>query len=142
MATAVIVFLENGNGPLFPTIGTTLLAVGASALILCIVRDLPEAQRFKSPILCFFGHTSYCVYLTHLTVLGLMHGGILGTRPDLATIPQLLVTLAALPITVLVGWVLYRLVEVPSMNFGRRWTWSKERRGDKTEGGSLSMAPA
>ena len=74
MATALIVIVENGDGPLFPTIGTTLLAIGASALILCIVRDLPEAQRFKSPILCFFGHTSYCVYLTHLAVLGLMHG--------------------------------------------------------------------
>jgi peptidoglycan/LPS O-acetylase OafA/YrhL len=145
-ATAVIVFLENGNGPVFPTIGTTLLGIGASALILCIVRDLPEAQRFKSPVLCFFGHTSYCVYLTHLAVLGLMHGGILGTRPDIATLPQLLVTLVALPVAVLTGWVFYKIIEVPSMNFGRRWTWSKERRGDApaggTAGGDVSMAPA
>ncbi len=112
----------------FPTIGTTLLAIGAAGLILSIMRGAPEAKRFESPILCFFGHMSYCIYLTHLAVLGLLHGLLLGATPDMATGQQFLVTVLALPVTVLVGWLLYKAVEEPGLNYGRRWAWSKERR--------------
>jgi peptidoglycan/LPS O-acetylase OafA/YrhL len=63
-----------------------------------------------------------------LAVLGLMHGILLGATPDIATWTQIAVTVAALPIAVLVGWVLYRAVEEPGLNYGRRWAWSKERR--------------
>ncbi len=114
------------DGVLFPTIGTTFIAIGVASLLIAVIRGAPEAQRFTSKFLCFFGHTSYAVYLTHLTVLGLMHGLILGTRPDLATWPQLLVTLASLPVATLVGWLLYKIVEEPCMRYAMRWTWSRD----------------
>ena len=55
-----------------------------------------------------------------------MHGLILGTRPDIATLPQLLVTLAALPVATLVGWLLYKVIEEPCMHYAMRWTWSRD----------------
>jgi peptidoglycan/LPS O-acetylase OafA/YrhL len=112
----------------FPTVGTSLIAIASAGLILAIMRGAPEAKRFESPILCFFGHMSYCIYLTHLAVLGLMHGLILGATPDLATWQQAAVTTLAFPVTVAVGWLLYKAVEEPGLNYGRRWAWSKERR--------------
>jgi peptidoglycan/LPS O-acetylase OafA/YrhL len=118
--------LNGGGGSLFATFGTTVMAIGVACLLLAIMRGAPEAKRFESPVLCFFGHTSYAVYLTHLTVLGVMHGLILGTRPDLATWQQLAVTLAALPVATLVGWLLYKAVEEPCMHAARRWAWSRD----------------
>ena len=83
---------------------------------------------FKSGTLEFFGNNGYCLYLSHLPVLGLMHGVILGTRPDLATPAQWLVTVAALPVCVLVGWGMTRLIEEPLTRYGRTWRWSAEVR--------------
>ena len=66
--------------------------------------------------------------MTHLAVVGLMHGLILGSRPDLTTPAQWAVTLAALPVAVLVGWIGTKLVEEPITAYGRSWKWSKETR--------------
>ena len=66
--------------------------------------------------------------MTHLAVLGLMHGLLLGGRPDLATPAQWAVTLAALPVAVLAGWLGTKIVEEPITAYGRSWRWSKERR--------------
>jgi peptidoglycan/LPS O-acetylase OafA/YrhL len=121
--------IDGADGALFSTVGTTFIAIGAGALLIAIMRGAPEAKRFTSKFLCFFGHTSYAVYLTHLTVLGMMHGLILGTRPDIATWPQVFVTLAALPVATLVGWILYKAVEEPCMHLAMRWTWSREAKG-------------
>jgi peptidoglycan/LPS O-acetylase OafA/YrhL len=61
-------------------------------------------------------------------VLGLMHGLILGTKPDVATPSQWLVTVAALPVCTLVGWGMTRLIEEPITAYGRSWRWSPELR--------------
>jgi len=101
-----------------------LLAIGSTAYLICIVRNLPEARRFQSRTLRFFGDNGYCLYLTHLPVLGLMHGLILGTEPDLVTPFQWMVTFATLPVCVLVGWGMTQLVEAPLTRYGRTWRWS------------------
>jgi peptidoglycan/LPS O-acetylase OafA/YrhL len=113
---------------MFNIAGPALIGVGCAALILGIVRGAPEARRFQSRTLRFFGDNGYCLYLTHLPVLGLMHGLILASPPDLARPVQWLVTLAALPVCVLVGWGMTRLVEEPITAYGRRWRWSAARR--------------
>ena len=100
-----------------------LLGVGLATYLLCIVLDTPEARRYQSGVLQFFGNNGYCLYLTHLPILGLMHGLLLGTTPDLVTPAQWAVTLAALPVCVLAGWGLTRLVEEPLIRFGRTWRW-------------------
>lgn len=117
--------LDNGS---FETIGPLLVAIGCAAFLLTIVLGAPEAKRFHSPVLRFFGDNGYCLYLTHLPVLGLMHGLILGTRPDVATLSQWLVTLAALPVCTLVGWGMTRLIEEPGTGYGRSWRWSSQLR--------------
>ena len=114
---------------LFGVLSPLLVATGCTAFLLCIVLRTPEARRFESGTLQFFGNNGYCLYLSHLPVLGLMHGVILGTRPDLATPAQWLVTVAALPVCVLVGWGMTRLIEEPLTRYGRTWRWSAEVRG-------------
>jgi peptidoglycan/LPS O-acetylase OafA/YrhL len=117
--------LDNGS---FEAVGPLLVAIGCAVFILTIVLGAPEAKRFSSPVLRFFGNNGYCLYLTHLPVLGLMHGLILGTKPDVATPSQWLVTLAALPVCTFVGWGMTRLIEEPITAYGRSWRWSPEMR--------------
>ena len=93
--------------------GFFLVSLGCAAFILGLTLGTPEAKRFTSPTLCFFGNTSYSVYLTHVAILGLMHGLLLGSQPDIASWRQIAVTIAALPVAALVGWIFTKIVEEP-----------------------------
>jgi peptidoglycan/LPS O-acetylase OafA/YrhL len=121
-----------GNGS-FDALGPLLVAIGCAIFILTIVLGAPEAKRFHSPILRFFGNNGYCLYLTHVPVLGLMHGLILGTQPDVATPSQWLVTIVALPVSTLAGWGMTKLIEEPITAYGRAWRWSPERRSQHSK---------
>jgi peptidoglycan/LPS O-acetylase OafA/YrhL len=129
-ACAGLLMVDGGSGSHFRTFGPFVISLGSASFMMAIARGAPEANRLESPFLCFFGTTSYSVYLTHLMVLGLMHGVILGTRPDLGTPAQYAVTVAALPVTVLVGWVVTRLVEAPISAYGRSFKWRMDRPAD------------
>ncbi|MHB8287511.1 MAG: acyltransferase family protein [Caulobacteraceae bacterium] len=124
VALLAAVALRAVSKPVFGVFGPTVVGLGCAAFILCLVLDTPEAARFRSRWLRFFGDNAYCLYLTHLTVLGLMHGLLLGAVPDVATPAQVLVTLAALPVCVLVGWGMTRLIEAPLTRYGGSWRWS------------------
>lgn len=121
--------VDRPDFPVFDVFSRLFASIGCAAYIVAVVRGSPEGERLKSPVLCFFGQTSYAVYLTHLAVLGLMHGLVLGTLPDIATPVQWAITLAALPATVLLGWGVTKLVEEPITAYGRSFAWSKEARG-------------
>ena len=124
LSLAFLGVLAGRRAPAFAVLYPLLTATAAAAFLLSLARGAPEAQRFRSRILCFFGRTSYAVYLTHLPILGLMHGLLLGARPDVATPAQWLVTFASLPLCALAGWLLTLFVEEPITAYGRTWTWS------------------
>jgi len=120
--------LDGAGLHLFDILGRFIVSIACTCYILAVVLDAPEAQRLKSPILGFFGTTSYAVYLTHLAVLGTLHGLILGSAPDVASPAQLAVTVAALPVAILVGWLITKIVEEPITAYGRSFAWSKASR--------------
>jgi peptidoglycan/LPS O-acetylase OafA/YrhL len=130
---AVLCFIDGHPNGLFAVFGTLLLSIASACVILALMYGAPEAKRFENKTLCFFGHTSYTVYLTHLGILGLMHGLILGTVPDLKTWQQVAVTFATLPVAGIVAWIMYRCIELPATDYGRRWRWSKELRAIATD---------
>ena len=119
----------------FDVISPLLIAIGCSAYLLCIFLGTPEAIRYRSRVLQFFGNNGYCLYLTHLPVLGMMHGIFLGSPPDIETPAQWLVTVTALPVCVLVGWGMTKLIEEPLTAYGRRWRWSTDKRSSASTAG-------
>jgi peptidoglycan/LPS O-acetylase OafA/YrhL len=123
--TCLLKLLDGGSGNVFRVLGPLTVSLACAAFLTTLVGGAPEAVRFRSPVLCFFGTTSYAVYLTHMPVLGLMHGLVLGATPDVATPAQWAVTAAALPVCVVIGWLLTRLVEAPISAYGRTWRWSE-----------------
>lgn len=126
-ASALLVLVDPVERRVFDIFGPFLLSVGFASLLLAIVRGAPEARRFESRFLGFFGDISYCVYLTHLMVLGLMHGLILHAKPELGTVTQWLITLAALPVAVGLGWAMTAFIEAPLTTYGRSWRWSDKK---------------
>lgn len=128
VATLVLAHVDGATGQAFYVLSNTTVSAACALYIMAVVRGAPEGKRLESRVLCFFGNTSYSIYLTHLAVLGLMHGLLLGTRPDIATASQVAVTFAALPVAALVGWVFTRLVEEPITRYGRSFKWSEARR--------------
>jgi peptidoglycan/LPS O-acetylase OafA/YrhL len=141
IGAATLKLVDGGTGKLFEIFSFALISVGSASYILSIVRGAPEAKRLESKLLCFFGTTSYSVYLTHLLVLGLLHGLVLGTIPDIATPVQFALTLAALPLSALAGFVMTELVEAPLTRYGRSWAWSRaERPGTSAASSGTALA--
>lgn len=128
LLTGALKLIDGDTGHSFIVLSDATIAAACALYIMAVVRGAPEGKRLESRVLCFFGNTSYSIYLTHLAVLGLMHGLLLGTRPDVGTASQIAVTVAALPLVVLVGWAFTRLVEEPITRYGRSFRWSDARR--------------
>jgi peptidoglycan/LPS O-acetylase OafA/YrhL len=126
LAAIALKLAEGDNYNLFHIVSPLLISTGCACLLMSLVRGAPEAKRYESKFLGFFCYIYYAVYLTHLTVLGLMHNLLLGTAPDIGTPAQIAVTIASIPVTVAVSWLLTRLVEEPITNFGRTFKWSAE----------------
>ena len=133
LAAMVLKLISGENGTAFAAISPLLVSSACASLLMAIARGAPEAKRFQNAVFNFFCTISYAVYLTHLMVLGLMHNLILGTAPDVANLIQVLVTFAAIPVTVGLSYVLTRFVEAPITNFGRSFKWSKEMRTSAKE---------
>jgi len=116
---------------LFQICSPLFMGIGIASFILVLVLGAPEAERFKSRLLQQIGDNTYSLYLVHMPVLGLMHGLILGTRPDVETGAQWAVTLASLPVTAIVSYLMTRYVEMPLTAYGRNWRWSSQMRDGK-----------
>ena len=141
LTVSILRLTDGANGHRFEIFGPLLTSFACAAFLLSLVRGAPEAKRFHSKFLGFFNTTSYAVYLTHLPVLGLMHGLILGRRPDIASPAQWAVTIAALPVCVFVSWLLTAFIEQPITNYGRTWAWSGRPR-DARERNAAVSAPS
>ncbi|NMD07766.1 MAG: acyltransferase [Phyllobacteriaceae bacterium] len=120
--------LMGDDSVLFKITSPLFVSAACASFLMALARGAPEAKNMQNRVYDFFCTISYAVYLTHLIVLGLMHNIILGVAPDIASPQQIAVTLAAIPVTVAVSWILTRYVEMPITNYGRSFKWSKELR--------------
>lgn len=135
----VLKLIDGRTGHLLDVFGMFLVSAGSAAFILAIVRGAPEGKRLHHKAFVFCGNNSYSIYLTHLMVVGLAHGLVLGAVPDVQTPVQILVTIAAIPVALIIGRVFTRFVEEPITAYGRSWRWSDERRVLKSQ---IAVSPA
>jgi peptidoglycan/LPS O-acetylase OafA/YrhL len=123
MLVVLLRLVEGPGGAAFGSVGFLAMASAAALFILSLAREAPEAKRFETPLLAFFGHNSFAIYLTHMPLLWLAHGIALDTKPTLSTTEGLLVTLAAIPLCLFVSRFLTWLIEEPATRFGRSFAW-------------------
>jgi peptidoglycan/LPS O-acetylase OafA/YrhL len=124
----------------FDVVGRLALGLALTGLVLLLVDGAPEGLRFRSQVLRFFGVISYGLYLVHQPVAGILHGVILGSRPDIGTLPQFAVTLGALGASVGIAYLSWTFFESPLVRLGHRWRYRTGRGGTTYSSGSVSSA--
>lgn len=107
--------------PVRDTIGLVPLGLCFGCYILLITSGFKEGRFFCSGFWRFFGSISYGLYLIHQPIAGFLHGFLLGKPPDIDSIPQILVTLLALMLSVFISWISWNLFESRLVAFGRQW---------------------
>jgi len=111
-------FLDNHYGAAATVFGYPLLGVGFGLLILAALSQRSLLRDVRVPGAGALAVWSYAIYLTHRAVGEIAAGPL----QDLGYGPQSAVAIAALlALSVLVGWLLYRLVETPFMLLRERY---------------------
>ncbi|THC42473.1 acyltransferase [Massilia sp. Mn16-1_5] len=111
-------FLDNHYGVAATVFGYPLLGVGFGLLILAALSQRSLLRDGRVPGAGALAVWSYAIYLTHRAVGEIAAGPL----QDLGYGPQSAVAIAALlALSVLVGWLLYRLVETPFMLLRERY---------------------
>ena len=110
-------FLDDRTGAGSTVFGYPLLALGVALLILAALSEDSLLRRLRIPGAESLALWSYAIYLTHKQICILANGWLQhhGVTPDQ---PQAIAGMLAL--SVLVGWVLYRCVELPFMALRER----------------------
>ena len=108
----------------FDLLGWTNSAICFTGLILLIVDGSPEGRRFRYPFFCFLGTISYCLYLIHQPISGILHGLILGSKPDSGTPAQLAVSFLSFGVSIGVATLSWRYFEKPFLGLGQRWRYA------------------
>ena len=121
----------------FDVVGSFFVGVCCISFLLLTISGTVEGARFRSRILCYFGTISYGLYLVHQPIAGLLHGFLLDGRPDVATTAQILVTLGALTLSIIVASISWKFFERPLVKLGHRWRYGRAERPARSR---VSMA--
>lgn len=112
---------------IFTTSNHVFLALMAplfASYILLVSQGWTKLRFLRSELLRSFGAISYCLYLVHQPVNGVLHGLILGGRPDIATSPQVLVSCAAMIVSTSIAALSWVALERPLLRFARAKPYS------------------
>ena len=133
------VLWERNSSAFLCTAGFTVLAFGSMGLVLLAWfadQDLVSARQALPYVtappwarfLAWIGLYSYSIYLWHMPFQGLLLAK-LAQRPELADRPwfPLAVILVYVAVTIVIGMVMYRLVERPALAIRDRWFPSRIR---------------
>ncbi|MGY4286200.1 peptidoglycan/LPS O-acetylase OafA/YrhL [Bradyrhizobium sp. LM2.7] len=120
----ILLFTE---GVYFHHVFLALLAPLFASYILLAAQGWERLGFLRSGLLRVLGSISYCLYLVHQPVNGLLHGLVLGGRPDIATLPQILVTFTAVIVSISVATISWFALEQPLLRLGRRHVYRPDQ---------------
>jgi peptidoglycan/LPS O-acetylase OafA/YrhL len=103
------------------------LAMVYGTLLLLSV-SYPEswlARMLAHRYVVWLGVRSYCIYLVHQVMSGLMHGAFFGAPPQISNIYEFAATSAALVGTLIFAGISFRYFEAPFLAFGHKFRYSR-----------------
>jgi len=112
----------NPAASLLKTVGYTWVAL-FYVTILLFVLTRPESRLnriLRMKWLCWLGTLAYGIYLFHTGVQYLLFGLIWGRGATINNIPTFMVTVAAVPLTLLLAMLSWKYIEQPLIRVGRR----------------------
>ena len=105
---------------IFTLVSGAILSIGIAGFLGAVVCGAPEGRRFRSPVLRYFGQISYCLYLVHQPVSGLLHGLILDATPDVGSLAAIAVTVLAFAASVGIAAASWKWFEQPIIAWAHR----------------------
>jgi peptidoglycan/LPS O-acetylase OafA/YrhL len=137
-ALAFWLFLRDHYGFSMTVFGYPLLALGFSLLIVAALSDGSVLRSVRVPGAGSLALWSYAIYLTHkqVCILAAERLRALGYGPDAPVAIAIMLALS-----VLAGWLLYRLVETPFMALRQRYVPSNSARKRKLADLNSGSAP-
>ncbi|WP_426442457.1 acyltransferase family protein [Bradyrhizobium genosp. P] len=114
----VLIFTEQNH------VFLALMAPLFASYILLAAQGWTKLRFLRSKVLRSLGAISYCLYLVHQPVNGVLHGFVLGGRPDIATTPQILVTCTAMIVSISIAALSWFALEQPLLRLARRKSYS------------------
>jgi peptidoglycan/LPS O-acetylase OafA/YrhL len=128
VATVGLLVLRAGCGATaFTIFGGTIASIGIAGFIGAIVCGAPEAARYGSPMLRYFGRISYCLYLVHQPIAGLLHGLLLNSSPDVGNVAAFVVTLLAMAVSIAVAAASWAWFERRILAWAQRYRFAGAR---------------
>ena len=106
------------------TLLPVLIAFCAMCYLLLVISGHHDVPFLRSRILVFIGTISYGVYLMHQPIAVILHATILGSAPDISTLPQCGVMFLATTFTIMLAWLSFRYFESPIIRFGHQWKYA------------------
>jgi peptidoglycan/LPS O-acetylase OafA/YrhL len=112
----------NPAAPMLKTIGYTWVALFYVTILLFVLTrpDSRLTKLFRMKGLCWLGTLAYGIYLFHTGVQYLLFGLIWEHGAIVNSIPTFLVTVAAVPLTLLLAMLSWRYIEQPLIRVGRQ----------------------
>jgi peptidoglycan/LPS O-acetylase OafA/YrhL len=95
----------------------SISSIGIACFILGIFYGSPEGVRYRGQVLRWFGQISYCLYLVHQPVSGVLHGLLLDAVPDFNTPASFAVTLLSIGVSIGIAAASWRWFEQPILNW-------------------------
>lgn len=105
---------------LFAVINPLLLGIGVACFIAGQTLCIPERRDLDNAVMVFLGKISYALYLFHQPINGLLHGVLLGSKPDVDTLAQVLVTVMAVILSIAAAYLSWRMLENPLLTWARK----------------------
>lgn len=99
------------------------LFYGTSILVSLLFPKLLISALLRNPMLTWFGLRSYCIYLLHQPVAGMVFGAARGTAPSITNTGDALLTLISLIITILIAEASFRYFESPIIRVGHQYRY-------------------
>jgi peptidoglycan/LPS O-acetylase OafA/YrhL len=125
VATVALLVLRASFGAnAFTIFGGTIASIGIAGFLGAIICGAPEASRYGSPVLRYFGGISYCLYLVHQPIAGLLHGLLLNSTPDVGSVAAFAVTLSAMAVSVAVAAASWVWLERPILAWAQRYRFA------------------
>jgi peptidoglycan/LPS O-acetylase OafA/YrhL len=110
---ALLLLRYFGGANLFAVWEGAIASIGIACFIASILHGAPEAARYRSRALQYFGQISYCLYLVHQPVAGLLHGLLLNSVPDIGGMRGVAVTVLSLLVSIGIAALSWKWFEAP-----------------------------
>jgi peptidoglycan/LPS O-acetylase OafA/YrhL len=126
------VILLTGHPQFMELVSGTVASIGIASFMLAAFYGAPEGRWVRANWLRWFGQISYCLYLVHQPVNGLLHGLLLNEAPGVGSAASIAVTLAAMALSITIAAASWYWLEKPILTwaasenakFQRREQWA------------------